>query len=199
MNRLKVLLLAVVAMVMMPKAVKAENFDAAKSHFYVSAYAGYSVGSGDFDANFWKFGVSGGYKWFAYKGLFIAPEFGVFDQNFDNDYNLGINNNFVGFNLNANIGYMISRSALGLEVFTGPSGDLSFASDEDWVRGVNWKFGVGVNPGRFSVRLSYELPISDNVRRSGSYRVPNTDIIAGGLTVDTKSKGNLSLSLSYSF
>ena len=129
--------------------------------------------------------ITGGYKWYVVKGLFLKPALSVYYESHEPGMLLntpppgyplsqmtGSHGTEVGLGLTALVGYTVPTGRLvSLEFFTGPY--YSYGIDQhisfkyvdgvsNWIGEYNrssfrWKFGVGVNVWKFAVNVSYDV------------------------------------------
>ncbi len=137
-------------------------------------------------AHYWEADINAGYKWYVHKGFFLSPEvgaFGVYFNENNKDDIVAYNSrwaidgtfSFYGFNINGLVGYTFTDAVVPVDIFTGVVGEFGFCSKnvmhssseyqqrKDYIRGASWRFGFGINPGRFSIRLMYDIRMGNNV------------------------------------
>ncbi len=157
-----------------------------RSGFTVGVEGNFSMkDGGDVWKEFKGSTITGGYKWYAVKGLFVKPSLSVYYESHEPGMLLntpppgyplpqltGSHGTEVGLGLSALVGYTVPAGRLvSLEFFTGPyysygiDQHISYKYADDvshWIGEYNrssfrWKFGVGVNVWKFAVNVSYDV------------------------------------------
>lgn len=168
-----------------------------ESHFMAGASAGFTVGSKSNDklshreyADYWGTSITGGYKWFVHKGLFILPELSFYYENHDAAGIDGVGASAVdgsmhasetGFALDAMVGYSIPCSKNNsIDFMTGPYFACAFdqhdttkitridgttesfhITDLANTTSFRWRFALGVNVWRMTVKAAYDVSVTD--------------------------------------
>jgi hypothetical protein len=206
-----------------------DNNDQLRNRFYLSVGGASALGTETKNAevreqaHYWEADITAGYKWYVHKGLFLSPEVGTFGLFFNDNNNDNIDTNtdrkiddtfsFYGFNINGLVGYTFTDAVVPVDIFTGVVGEFGFCTKnvthsnnydlrKDTIRGASWRFGFGINPGRFSIRLMYDIRLGNNVIRES-----NQDLFPLGRSIDGykclkynyKMINKLSLSIAYNF
>ncbi len=116
----------------------------------------------------WGVEAGAGYRHFLLKRVHVNPQMSLFYNRYNE-----IKPNSIGLNARVDVGY-ISPSAIGFELFTGPDFDIAFMRPKGnaYVGGysvepvintavLRWRFGLGVNVGRFTIKGAYALGLTN--------------------------------------
>ncbi len=208
------------------QAKAADNDSQLKNRFYVSVGAGRAIGTEKQNtevsmdreyAHYWEADLNAGYKWYFHKGFFLSPEVGAFALYFNENKDGNFSKleagtySFYGFNVNALVGCTFTNAVLPVDVFTGVASQVGFSANDvdldyykqkSTIGGAAWRFGFGLNPGRFSVRLMYDIRMGNNVHKEevqylgrGSRSIDGVD----GYKTHFRMLNKLSLSVAYNF
>ncbi len=143
--------------------------------------------------------ISGGYKHYLVKGLFIHTELSFYYEDHKPTLLLGVSNNGshateTGLGLDVKAGYTLCPwEKVSLDIFTGPYYSYAWDMHETMVgdrhldldynkSSLRWRFGVGVNVWKMSLRASYDLSmlkVGDGWEHDGKTR--QSDVITIGL------------------
>ena len=143
--------------------------------------------------DFWGISVTGGYRFYLIKGLYITPEVTLYYENHRHEhiyeYIRGSSKQTIsyadernrtseaGIGLGGMLGCnLICSDIHSIDIFTGPYFDCSFVQKDDLINhpSCKWRFGAAFTFSRIYIKGAFDLSLTnlmDNIGESNSFTV----------------------------